>query len=283
MEQTIAKPKDMANKLNYFTNLELSGSSKESYHKHIALFLDCYGDNPEQKDILEHLNYLLVERHYKYSSLNVVKSALIYYFERVLEQPITIRLPSLKREYSLPIIADRIEIRKMLDYITNPKHNLLIKLSYDSGLRCSEIIKLKWEDVDFENNMVKIRKGKRSKDRIVKISNNVKEDLMIFQNTRENKEQKVQYVFYSEWDKGNHICQRTFQEIIKKSCKKLNIIKPLTPHKFRHSYATHSLENGTNIRVVQEILGHKSISTTQRYTHITKDRWKDIKSPMDFM
>lgn len=257
----------------------LSQSTKNTYEKHIKKFIYYYGEKSEQKYIIDHLYYLREYRHYDNSSLNVAKSALIYYYTIVLEQEITIKIPNIRREHKLPIIAGRLDIKKILSVTKNTKHNLLIRLCYGCGLRLSEIIKLRWIDIDFETKLIRVNQGKGNKDRIIKLPDSIVLQLNGFRQTGKNKGEG--YVFYSDWDINKHISTRTFQQILKKACRKAKLQINYSPHKLRHSFATHSLENGTDLRLIQEELGHKSLQTTQRYTHITKDRIAKATSPLD--
>lgn len=257
----------------------LSATTKRTYEKHIQKFVNCYGDVPDQKHIIDHLYYLREYRHYDNSSLNVAKSALIYYYNAVLEQEIIIKIPNIRRQHKLPIVARRLDIRKILSEIKNTKHNLLIRLCYGCGLRLSEIVRLTWIDIDFETKLVRVNQGKGNKDRIIKLPDSIILQLNGFRQTGKNKGEG--YIFYSDWDINRHISTRTFQQVLKKACRKAKLPISYSPHKLRHSFATHSLENGTDLRLIQEELGHKSLQTTQRYTHITQDRISKATSPLD--
>jgi len=257
----------------------LSPSTKRTYEKHIQKYVDYYGENPDQRHIIDHLYYLREYRHYDNSSLNVAKSALIYYHTIVLEQEITIKIPEIRRTHKLPIVAGRMDIRKILSEIKNTKHNILIRLCYGCGLRLSEIIKLRWEDINFDSKLIRVNQGKGSKDRIIKLPESIIFQLNGFKQIGKNKGEG--FIFYSDWDTNRHISTRTFQQILKKACRKAKLQISYSPHKLRHSFATHSLENGIDLRLIQVELGHKSLQTTQRYTHITNDRIQKAVSPLD--
>ena len=177
-----------------------------------------------------------------------------------------------KREKKLPVVLSKKEIEEMIISTNNLKHRLVIVLLYSAGLRVSELINLRFEDIDFYRNIIHIKKGKGSKDRITLLSKKAKSFLrdyglgsgLIF-NTKARK--------YSI---------RAVESIIKKTAKKAGIIKNVTPHILRHSFATHLLENGIDLRIIQKLLGHSRLETTQVYTHVSKAGITKIKSPIDF-
>jgi len=267
------------NKLTKVMEIEcISESTKKSYKKHISKYLNYYGKETNQKHILDHLYYLKMVRHYKPSSLIVVKSALIYYYKKILEQEIIIKIPKIKREKKLPNPVERDTIKLILKNIKNLKHRILVKICYGGGLRLEDTIRVRWEDLDFTTKTIRINLGKGNKDRITKLSDSVIKDLMIYKKERNN--QTSIYVFDSLSRPNTHISKRTFQEVLATASKKANINR-INPHRLRHSFATHSLENGTNIRYIQEMLGHSNIRTTQQYTKVAKHNLAKLKSPMD--
>jgi len=182
-------------------------------------------------------------------------------------------IPNVKREKKLPIILSKEEIESMIKSTKNINHRLIIQVGYSAGLRVSEIINLKWEDIDFNRDTIHIKRAKGKKDRIVMLSLKVKESLM---NLTPNTEG---YVFLT--NRGGKYTQRTIQKIIKNAAMKAGIRKNITPHTLRHSFATHLLENGTDIRYIRDLLGHSDISTTLIYTKVSNRALSKIKSPLD--
>lgn len=182
-------------------------------------------------------------------------------------------LPNVKREKKLPVILSKNEIEKMVFSTKNINHRLIIQTGYSAGLRISEIINLKWEDVDFERNLIHIKRAKGKKDRIVMLSQVVKDSL------KSLSDEKIAYVFKTR--KNEKYTQRTIQKIIKDTSKKAGINKKITPHTLRHSFATHLLENGTDIRYIKDLLGHSNVSTTLIYTKVSNKDLTKIKSPLD--
>ncbi|MDD5770604.1 MAG: tyrosine-type recombinase/integrase [Candidatus Gracilibacteria bacterium] len=174
----------------------------------------------------------------------------------------------------LPIVLSKDEILKIIEITTNQKHKLLLSLSYASGLRVSEIIDLKVGDINLEELTIHIKGAKGNKDRITIFSQKLKNDLGKIILYKE----KNDYIIESE--RGGKLTSRTAQIIFKNSLKKAGIKKEATFHSLRHSFATHLLEKGTDIRYIQELLGHSSIKTTQIYTKVMNPNLKNISSPL---
>ncbi len=198
--------------------------------------------------------------------------AIKFFFEKVLKQKIN--LPNPKKNSSLPDILTIDEIRRLIENTSNIKHKLIIKLLYGCGLRVSEIVNLKKEDIKFEEGLIKILLSKGKKDRFVKLPEVIKKEL---KNYCEIEESKI--LFPST--RGGKLTKDTIQKIVQNSAKKAKIKKRVYPHLLRHSFATHLLEQGTDLRIIQKLLGHSSIKTTQIYTQISQASIKNIKSPLD--
>ena len=159
--------------------------------------------------------------------------------------------------------------------IKNPKHKLILALAYGAGLRVSEIINLRVRDIDLQELTIHPKQAKGKKDRITLLAEGLRpaiKNLTAGKNAND-------FVFSSE--RGGRLTTRTAQKIFEKALKKAKIKKKATFHSLRHSFATHLLENGVDIRYVQELLGHQNIRTTQRYTQVTNPKLKNIKSPLD--
>jgi site-specific recombinase XerD len=188
-------------------------------------------------------------------------------------QNILDNLPNVKREKKLPIILSKEEIEMLISATKNINHRLIIQIGYSSGLRVSEIINLKWEDIDFDRNLIHLKNAKGKKDRIVMLSQKVKEGLLSLSELRKG------YVFLT--NRTSKYTDRTIQKIIENAATKAGIRKSITPHTLRHSFATHLLENGTDIRYIRDLLGHSDISTTLIYTKVSNKNIRNIKSPLD--
>ncbi len=208
------------------------------------------------------------------STTNIYLQAIKFYFTKVLNYPIKIQIPLAKRPKLLPIVLTHSEITHLLSCISNKKHKTMIALSYGAGLRVSEVISLCVQDIDFDSKTIFIHQSKGKKDRISILSKKIINDIKIFTAGKTS----YDYLFSSE--RGGKLSKRTAQKIFKNALTKSRIVKPATFHSLRHSFATHLLENGTDVRYVQVLLGHNSIRTTQLYTQVMNPALKNIKSPL---
>ena len=206
------------------------------------------------------------------SSVNKDKFAIKFFFENVLRQRLD--LPAIKKNKTIPEILTIEEIRKLIDNTDNIKHRLIIKLLYGCGLRVSEIINLRKEEINFKEGLIYIRLAKGRKDRFVRIPTSLKDEL------RKYSELENSNLLFPS-NRGGKLNAKTIQVILKNAARKAGIKKRVYPHLLRHSFATHLLEQGIDLRVIQRLLGHASIKTTQRYTQISQASIKNIKSPLD--
>ncbi|MBT6690212.1 tyrosine-type recombinase/integrase [archaeon] len=198
--------------------------------------------------------------------------AIKFFFENILRQDL--KLPTIKKNKPLPNILTIKEIKQLIDNTRNIKHVLIMKVLYGCGLRVSEVVALEKGDVNFEEELIHVKMAKGRKDRFVKIPSSMKEELESFMNISEES-----YLFAS--NRGGKLTTKTIQVILKNAAKKTGIKKRVYPHLLRHSFATHLLEAGTDLRIIQKVLGHSDIKTTQIYTHISQASIKNIKSPLD--
>ncbi len=255
-------------------NLRLRNYSEEtikSYLNQVKKYLEFSenkGINP--KSAKEYLLRKLSKNNSASVSHNVF--ALKYFFKKILHQRLDI--PNPRRNKIIPEILTIEEIKKLIDSISNIKHKLIIKLLYGCGLRVSEIVNLKKENINFEEELIHIKLAKGKKDRFVKIPKSVTEELKHYCELNNQK-----YLFPS--NRGGRLTKKTIGKIVKNAGKKAKIKKRVYPHLLRHSFATHLLEQGTDLRIIQKILGHSSIKTTQIYTQISQASIKNIKSPLD--
>jgi len=206
------------------------------------------------------------------ATVSLAASSLQFFFREVLGEDIYFVKP--KKNKTLPDILTIEELRKLIGTVINIKHKLIIRMIYGTGLRVSEIVSLKKKDVYFDEGLIKVREGKGRKDRFVKLPSSIRNDLrMIFELSG------LEYIFPS--NRGTKITTSTVQAVLRNSAKKAGIGKRVYPHLLRHSFTTHLLEGGTDLRVIQKLLGHSSIKTTQIYTQISQASIKNIKSPLD--
>lgn len=228
---------------------------------------------PDQENVK---NFLLrLEKEGKLpQTRNLYLNAIKFYYNNICELGNSINIKFSKKNQRLPIVLSKKEIKLILKSVTNHKHKVLLSLTYGAGLRLSEIINLKAEDVDFDRNIINIRNGKGGKDRITILPGRLIGKLKNMVSLKKNGD----LVFESE--RGGKLSSRTPQKIFERYLKISGVKKKATFHSLRHSFATHLLENGTDIRYVQELLGHSNIRTTQIYTHVTNMVLKNIKSPL---
>jgi integrase/recombinase XerD len=206
------------------------------------------------------------------SSVNKDKFAIKFFFENVLHQNLI--LPMIKKNQVIPDILTAEEIRSLIKNTSNIKHKLIIKMIYGCGLRVSELISLQKNNININDDLIHIKLAKGRKDRFVKIPDSIKEELISY--CKLNNEE---ILFPS--GRGGKLTTATIQAILKNAAKKSGIKKRVYPHLLRHSFATHLLEQGTDLRIIQKLLGHSDIKTTQIYTHISQASIKNIKSPLD--
>jgi len=254
--------------------LEIRNFSRQTvkgYLYSVEKFLDYAKDKNLNEEIVK--DYIQSDLKKKNpSSVRRDLFAIKFFFENVLKR--RINLPNPKKNVSLPNILTINEIRRLLDSTSNIKHRLIIKLLYGCGLRVSEVVNLEVKDINFEENLIKINLAKGKKDRFVKIPESMKEELM---NYCELCNSKV--LFPS--NRGGKLTKDTIQKIVQNSAKKAGIKKRVYPHLLRHSFATHLLEQGTDLRIIQKLLGHSDIKTTQIYLKVSNQSIKNIKSPLD--
>jgi len=205
---------------------------------------------------------------------NLFLSAIKFYYRNVVKINEEIKIRSAKKNKSLPVVLSRSEIKAIIESTANRKHRVLLSLSYGAGLRVSEVINLRLGDVDLGELTIHIKLAKGKKDRITILPEKLVPDI---QNLIAGKD-KNDFVFSSE--RGGNLTTRTAQKIFENSLKKARVNKEATFHSLRHSFATHLLENGVDVRYVQELLGHQNIRTTQLYTQVTNPQLKNIRSPL---
>ncbi|WP_212692802.1 site-specific tyrosine recombinase/integron integrase [Vallitalea guaymasensis] len=256
-----------------------SSKTKKCYISHIKRFIDYI-----KKDIIEitetdvkmYLSYLM-EKECSHSYVNQTISSIKFLNEHVLHKlKLTVYVERPKKERKLPNVLSKKEVKSILASLQNNKHKTLLALIYSSGLRVGEVVKLKINDIDSQRMLIKIEQGKGNKDRYVMLSESI-----LLQLRKYYKEYRPNKWLFEGADKDKHITERTVQRIFKNACEKGCVMKKVSVHSLRHSFATHLLESGTDIRYIQELLGHSSSKTTEIYTHVTNKNIMSIKSPLD--
>lgn len=207
-------------------------------------------------------------------TLNLYLNAIKFFYKDVLKKEANIDIQFAKKPNRLPVVLSRKEIDLIIQSIKNPKHRTMVSLSYGAGLRVSEVIDLKVKDVDLVELTIHIKDAKGKKDRITVMPEKLVMEITALISYKGPND----YVFESE--RGGKLTTRSAQLLFQKALKISGIKKEATFHSLRHSFATHLLENGVDVRYVQELLGHLNIRTTQQYTKVTNPNLKNIKSPL---
>jgi site-specific recombinase XerD len=260
--------------------LKLRGYSRKT----IKSYLACIGDYcrhvksvKKDPDISLIREYLLKKKDAEKSSqtINLHLNAIKYLYREIFKSPVAIGIKFSKNSKKLPVVLSKSEIKKIISSIKNEKHQLIIALSYGAGLRVSEVINLRVRDVNLDELTIHIKMAKGQKDRLTVFPESLKPELSEMMALQHGNE----YLFESE--RGGKLSERTAQLVFERAIEKAGIRKGATFHSLRHSFATHLLENGVDVRYVQELLGHQNIRTTQLYTKVTNPSLKRIKSPLD--
>ncbi len=237
---------------------------------------DFYVRDLSEEKLRSYILYCTKELGLSENQIHSRMNAIKFYFEKVLKRDrFLIDIPRPKKPYLLPKALNELEIAKIIDVTDNIKHRIILKLCYGMGLRVSEIVKIRVQDVDSIKMKVLINKAKGKKDRYVNLPHSILEELRIYY-----KEYRPQFYLFEGLDHDLYSI-RSAQSIFKNAMKKAGIIKNVGIHSLRHSYATHLLEYGTDISHIQKLMGHNNIKTTLLYTHVTDKNLTTIISPLD--
>ena len=240
--------------------LKLRKYSSRTIAAYLNLIKNFLSSNLTPRDFL--LGYV----NKSHSTLRSVYFALQFFYKNVLKQEFTEELPLGKKSGHLPQVLNKEEIKSLFDATLNLKHRFLLMTLYYTGIRLNEVVNLRWEDFDFERETIHLKVAKGTKDRIIFIHKNIEDLIKNFGLRKEG------LVFQSNLGKKYNL--RSVQMVVRQAAQRAGIKKRVTPHTLRHSFATHLLEAGADIRSIQQLLGHKDLKTTQIYTHVAN---KDIK------
>ncbi len=266
------------------TELKIRGFTQktiEAYLFHNSQFLTFINKKPDdigEEDIKTYLGHLISDKQLKPASVNLALCSLRFFYSKILEKDIFGRIEAPKSEKKIPTVLSKEEVTKMIDASENIRHRLLLKLLYSSGLRVSEAVSLKKEEIDEKEKMGMVRSGKGRKDRHFILSESFLEEYRRYLKKLARKNISSPYLFAT---KIGHITTKMAQKAVKEAALRAGITKRVFPHALRSSFATHLLENGTDIRIIQELLGHSNLATTQRYTKVSREQLKKVKSPLD--
>lgn len=248
-----------------------SRSTVTQYRSALALFLKYYNHRPiaslDMEDVIEYNKVMIIDQGKSASTQRQLTGALKHFFARVIESPIdSAELEYARKSNFLPTVLNKEEIMAMVRKARNDKHRLIILTLYAQGLRRQELLDLKVADVDLERGMLHVRQGKGGKDRCLPLSKVLTRVLRNYLHTYEPK------VYLLNGQKAEQYSGTSVGKVVKDAARRAGIRKQVTPHTLRHSYATHCLELGMGLRYIQDFLGHYSVKTTMRYTHIRNNK-----------
>lgn len=267
--------------MKYLLSKRYSPNTIKTYLDALRSFFIFYREKKISEITNEDVIYFnityILKNNFSASYQNQITSAIKLYFRAVQERSIEIeKIHRPRREKLLPNVLSKEEIKKILEAHHNIKHKTMLSLIYSCGLRRSELLNLKPTDVDSKRNIVIIKQSKGKKDRITPLSPKILELLRTYY-----KEYRPAKYLFEGQEPGIMYSEKSLQCVLKQALIKCNIKKPVSLHWLRHSYATHLLESGTDLRYIQELLGHSSSKTTEIYTHVSTKNLQQIKSPFD--
>jgi integrase/recombinase XerD len=279
---------DIDNLLSTFEKrLRLQRYSEDSirnYKSAVGSFLQLASkkyDKPEDltaKEIEKYVYWLIQTKNISASYQRMVVASIDKFYNLTLNIHLPIKhLYPTRKEHHLPEYLNKDEVKRLINSTNNLKHKCILELLYSGGLRLSELLNIKISDIDSKDMIIHIRMAKGKKDRKVMLSEVLLSDLRIYL----KKYKPTTFLF--EGQNKEHYSAKSVQNVVHLAAQKAGIKKHVTPHTLRHSFATHLLENGVDIRYIQELLGHQSVKTTEIYTHIADISKSAIKNPLDLI
>lgn len=267
----LEKTKNLLKLRNY------SQKTIEAYLFYIKDYLDFSKNHKIQEKNKAIESYLLNRKDKGNSSqtINLALNSIKFLYSEVLQSRERINFKCAKKSNKLPVILSRNEIEKIIFQIKNIKHRLMVSLGYAAGLRVSEVVSLKVKDISLNELTIHLKEAKGKKDRITIFPKKLKDDICGLIAGKGNNS------FIFESNRGGKLTTTSLQKVFCQAIEKAGIKKDATFHSLRHSFATHLLENGVDVRYVQELLGHANIRTTQIYTKVTNPALRKIKSPLE--
>ncbi len=233
------------------------------------------------EDVRRYLLYLLEEKKQTAGTVNQVLSAIRFLYVELYRRPLAMRdLPRPRKDRKLPDVLNSEEVLRIFGRISNLKHRTMVMLAYGTGVRVAELVRLRIEDIDVRRRLIHVRKGKRSKDRYTILPDAL---LPILHKYWTNFELGNTGWLFPGKEPGSHLSERSIQAVIRRVVDAAAVSKKVSMHTFRHTFATELLEQGTDIRYIQELLGHESSRTTEIYTHVSSKKLSKIKSPFDHL
>ncbi|PIN99114.1 MAG: hypothetical protein COT90_01160 [Candidatus Diapherotrites archaeon CG10_big_fil_rev_8_21_14_0_10_31_34] len=229
-----------------------------------------------REDIVSYLAVKREKENLSNASLSLIHASLKFFFNTILKNKILNEIKIPKKDKKLPTILTIKEIKALIKAAKSGRNRTIIEFLYASGIRVSECAKMRIVNLDLFEGVARVQSGKGKKDRIIILSKKWVHNLKKYL-----KKKKIQSEFVFSKKNGKPITSDTIERMVKKCALKAGIQKKVTPHVLRHSFATHLLESGENIRKIQELLGHSNLATTQIYTFVSTEELKKVKSPLD--
>ena len=264
----------------------LTPETQRNYVHHVAAFAKYFGKSPEALDIeavRQYQLYLLNERKLSPESINQYISSVKFLYQTTLEMPWTNEyFPRVRRPHKLPVVLSQEEVLAFFDHIPSLKYRAALMTCYGAGLRVSETVALKISDIDSQRKLLRVEQGKGQKDRYAMLSPRLLEVLRRYWRLTQGKSpaHPQDYLFPS-WRKDHHLGTASLQLACREAALRAGIHKRVTVHSLRHAFATHLLENGADIRIIQALLGHSRIDTTARYAAVSPQVVAATVSPLD--
>lgn len=254
--------------------------TEEEYVRYVAHFAKYFGKSPRQlgpEHMRQYLVHLVEEKRVSLQVLRQAVCAFRFLYKVTLQRPWMLEhIPHPKKPKLLPVVLSAEEVQRFFAAVTNVKYHTMCLVAYAAGLRCSEIVQLKVDDIDSQRMVIRIRQGKGRKDRYVMLS----EQLLTALRDYYRKVRPKDWLFPGS-KPGNHVAGHSLQSAVKRAREASGIKKDFSLHTLRHSFATHLLEAGTDLRTIQMLLGHRCLGTTAIYTHVSRKSACATKSPLD--
>lgn len=260
----------------------LAPATQRNYILHVARFAKHFGISPAQLDLEDirqfHL-HLLNDLHYSPEAVNQSVSAIKFLYLVTLEMPWSDEhFPRAKRPHKLPLVLSQEEVVRFFDFVPSLRYRAALMTCYGASLRISEAVALKIADIDSQRMLIRVEQGKGRKDRYAMLSPRLLQVLRVWWRAA-----RPAHWLFPSWRSGRHLNQTSLQTACREAALRAGFAKRITVHTLRHSFATHLLENGTDIRVIQVLLGHGKLETTALYTRVSPQLVSHTLSPLDHL
>lgn len=272
-------------KKRFIEDMQLHGlapATQRNYIAHASSFAAFFNTSPEELDqdaIRQYLLHLLNDRKMSPAGVNQQVSALKFLYLKTLEVPWGAEnFPRVKLPHQLPVVLSQEEVVLFFDHVPGLKYRAALMTCYGAGLRVSEAVALRVTDIDSKRNLLRVEHGKGGKDRFAMLSPRLLEVLRVYWRAC-----RPEGFLFPSWRTGRHLCAGSLQTACREAWLRSGLRKKVSVHTLRHSFATHLLENGTDIRVIQVLLGHSRIDTTAHYARVSPQVVGGTRSPLDLL